>query len=68
MEKQTTRQGVGKRMRKYALFFGGFILVVAGMALVLGHWQALVTVFAGTVPAAIAVAGLVIMFAASIKK
>ena len=55
-------------MKKPILFVAGFVLVILGMALLLRHWQAAVMVFEGVVPAAIAVFGLVLMFAASLKK
>ena len=55
-------------MNKIGMFVCGFILVVIGMALVLRHWSSVVTVFEGIVPAAMAVGGLVVMFAATIKK
>ena len=55
-------------MNKILFFVFGFILVVVGIALVLRNWSAVVTVFEGVLPAAIAVGGLVVMFAASIKK
>ncbi len=54
-------------MDKKILFTLGFLLVVLGITLVLRNWPAAVIVFKGVVPAAIAVAGLVMMFAASLK-
>ncbi len=55
-------------MNRAILFAGGFILVIFGMTLVLRNWDDVVIVFRGVLPAALAVAGLVAMFAASIKK
>gem|GEM_PF-3487939 len=54
-------------MGKVILFAVGFALVVLGIALVLRNWDAAVIVFKGVMPVAIAVAGLVVMFAASIR-
>ena len=53
---------------KPLLFIIGFVLVILGITLVLRHWDATVVVFNGVMPAVIAVAGLVVMFAASIKR
>lgn len=55
-------------MNKIFLFIAGFILVILGMTLVLHNWDAALLVFKGVVPSALAVAGLVLMFAASIKQ
>ncbi len=55
-------------MNKTVLFIVGFLVVIVGVALVLRYWDDTVIVFRGTVPAAIAVLGLVLMFAASLKK
>ena len=55
-------------MGKILLFALGFVLVVLGITLVLRNWEAAVTVFRGVMPAAVAVAGLVVMFAASIRE
>ena len=54
-------------MNKIFIFAAGFILLIFGMTLVLRHWDAAMIVFNGIVPAAAAVAGLVMMFAASIR-
>ncbi|MBI4309906.1 MAG: hypothetical protein HY591_06205 [Candidatus Omnitrophica bacterium] len=54
-------------MKRALIFTTGFILLTFGMALVLRHWDAAIIVFTGIVPAAMAVAGLVMMFAASIR-
>ena len=54
-------------MNKIFIFILGFILVICGMTLVLRHWNAATVVFYGIVPAAVAVAGLVMMFVATIK-
>lgn len=63
MEEQTQTS-----MNRTFLFILGFVMVVFGMTLVLKHWVAAVLVFKGIMPAAIAVGGLVVMFAATIKK
>jgi hypothetical protein len=55
-------------MIKWLLLSAGFFLVVLGITLVLRHWQEAVIVFNGIVPAAVAVAGLVVMFAATLKR
>lgn len=55
-------------MNKTALFLIGFVVAAIGIALVLRFWSATVIVFQGVMPAAIAVLGLVLMFAASLKK
>ncbi len=55
-------------MGKILLFIGGFIVVVLGMTLVLRNWNSVVIVFQGVLPAGLAVAGLVMMFAATIKR
>lgn len=57
-----------KIMKNIVLFLGGFLLVIFGMALVFRHWGSIVIVWQGVMPPAIAVAGLVMMFAASLKK
>lgn len=58
-----------KVMNKF-LFPLGFITVIFGITLVLRqeNWDAAVIVFKGIVPPLIAIAGLVLMFAASLKK
>ena len=55
-------------MKRLILFVCGFALVTLGIALVFRHWQATVTVFQGVMPAAMAVAGMVVLFIATIKK
>ena len=55
-------------MTKYILFIFGFLLVIFGITLVLREWACVVTVFKGVIGGALAVAGLVVMFAVSIKK
>lgn len=55
-------------MNKSGLFIAGFIIVVIGITLVLRYWDATVVVFQGVMPAVIAVFGIVLMFAASLKK
>ena len=55
-------------MSKIFIFVTGFILIVVGMTLVLRHWDAAAIVFSGIVPAGIAVVGLIMMFAGTIKR
>ena len=55
-------------MNKMFLFSLGFAVVVIGISLVLCNWDAAVIVFRGIVPSAVAVLGLVVMFAASLKR
>ena len=55
-------------MNKTVLFIVGFVVAILGMILVLRNWDAAVIVFRGTVPSAVAVLGLVLMFAASLKR
>ena len=55
-------------MNKAFLFVLGIVVLIFGMALVLHYWAAAVTVFKGVIPSAIAIAGLVMMFAATLKK
>ena len=55
-------------MNKIFLFILGFIVVILGITMVLRNWTDTLIVFRGVVPATIAVLGLVIMFAASLKK
>ncbi len=55
-------------MNNKILFVTGFAVLILGMTLVLHNWDALTIVFQGLLPPIIAVAGLVLMFAATIKK
>lgn len=55
-------------MNKTLLFIVGFLTTAAGISLVLRFWEAVIIVFSGIFPAVIAVFGLVLMFAASLKK
>lgn len=55
-------------MKKIVLFITGFFLVIAGMTLLLGNWEAVAIVFKGIIPMGVAVGGLVMMFAASLKQ
>ncbi len=65
LEKQA--QGISD-MKKIILFIIGFLVLLLGMTLILRNWEAAQIVFKGIVPSALAVAGLVMMFAASLKK
>ena len=55
-------------MKRIILFALGFALVVGGMSLLLRNWQATAIIFNGAMPPVLAVGGLVLMFAASLKK
>ena len=55
-------------MKKIIVFIIGFALLTVGMSLILRNWNAVAIVFNGIVPSALAVGGLVMMFAASIKR
>ena len=48
-------------MRKVLLFLFGFALVIAGIALVLKEWLAVVTVFKGVIGGIVAIVGLVVL-------
>ena len=50
------------------LFILGFIITTLGITLVLQQWQAVVLVFKAFIGALLAVTGLVILFASSLKK
>ncbi len=54
-------------MGKILLFMGGFITLVIGMTLVLRNWTEVYIVFQGISSPAVAVAGLVMMFAVTLK-
>lgn len=53
--------------RKVMMWVVGFGLTILGVALVLRQWEAVVLVFKGVFGAILAVVGLVILFAATIK-
>ena len=55
-------------MNKITMFITGSIVLILGMTLVLRHWAAVAIVFEGVLPLVLAVGGLVLMFAASLKK
>ena len=50
------------------MFIIGFVVLTLGMTFVFRQWGSVVIVFQGIVPLALAVGGLVLMFAASLKK
>jgi len=52
---------------KVVAFFIGFVMTVLGITLVLQQWEAVVLVFKAFVGPILAVAGLVVLFAASFK-
>ena len=55
-------------MRNGMMFIVGFMLIIGGMTMVLREWPSVVIVFKGVIGAVVAVAGLVVLFAASLKK
>ncbi len=55
-------------MNKIIIFSLGFLLVAAGMSMVLRNWTEVAIVFEGIASPAVAVAGLVLMFWATLKK
>ena len=55
-------------MPKPGFFIVGFLLTVVGISLVLQHWEAVVLVFKAFIGPALAVSGLVVLFASSLKK
>jgi len=55
-------------LRKIILFIAGFFLTALGITVVLQQWQAVVLVFKAFIGAFLAVAGLVIMFASTLKR
>ena len=55
-------------MNKIVLFIIGFGITIIGMTLVLHNWSEVYIVFEGIMSPVVAVAGLVLMFAATLKK
>ncbi len=55
-------------MKTIALFAFGILLVTGGMALTLGQWDMLAALVKACAGPVLAVAGLVVLFAASTKK
>jgi sulfite exporter TauE/SafE len=53
--------------RKMILFIAGFILTTLGITVVLQQWEAVVLVFKAFIGAFLAVTGLVLLFASSLK-
>ena len=53
--------------RKVILFIVGFILTTLGITVVLQQWEAVVLVFKAFIGAFLAVTGLVLLFASSLK-
>ena len=54
--------------RKAILFIAGFILTTLGITVVLQQWEAVVLVFKAFIGAFLAVVGLVILFASTLKR
>jgi len=55
-------------LRKIIFFIAGFLLTTLGITVVLQQWQAVVLVFKAFIGAFLAVTGLVIMFASTLKQ
>jgi len=53
--------------RKTVLFIAGFILTTLGITVVLQQWEAVVLVFKAFIGEFLAVTGLVLLFASSLK-
>ena len=54
--------------RRPVVFIAGFILTILGITLVLQQWESVVVVFKAFIGAILAVAGLVILFASTLKQ
>jgi len=54
--------------RKAVVFIAGFILTILGITLVLQQWQAVVLVFKAFIGPVLAVAGLVVLFASTLRQ
>ena len=54
--------------RKVSVFIAGFILTNQGITLVLQQWESVVVVFKAFIGAFLAVTGLVILFASTLKR
>jgi len=55
-------------LRNIIIFIAGFVLTTLGITVVLQQWQAVVLVFKAFIGAFLAVTGLVIMFASTLKR
>jgi len=53
--------------RKWVIFITGFIITTLGITLVLQQWEAVVLVFKAFIGPILAVLGLVILFASTLK-
>ena len=54
--------------RKVVVFITGFALTILGITVVLQQWEAVVLVFKAFIGVILALAGLVILFSATLKK
>jgi hypothetical protein len=54
--------------RKVVVFITGFALTILGITVILQQWEAVVLVFKAFIGVILAVAGLVILFSATLKK
>lgn len=57
----------GLMWRKVVVFIIGFFLTILGITLVLQQWEAVVLVFKAFIGPILAVAGLVVLFASTLK-
>jgi hypothetical protein len=55
-------------MPKVAVFITGFILTILGITVVIQQWEPVVLVFKAFIGPVLAVAGLVILFASTLKR
>jgi hypothetical protein len=54
-------------LRKVTVFIAGFFLTILGITLVLQQWEAVVLVFKAFIGPVLAVTGLVVLFASTLK-
>jgi len=54
--------------RKVIVFIAGFILTTLGITVILQQWEAVVLVFKAFIGPLLAVTGLVILFASTLKR
>ena len=54
--------------RKVIVFIVGFVITILGITLVLQQWEAVVLVFKAFIGPVLAVAGLVILFASTLRQ
>ena len=59
---------LGMRVRKAIIFIIGFVLTTLGITIVLQQWEAVVLVFKACIGPVLAVTGLVVLFASTLKR